>query len=118
MSSKRPIYTNKEYRITVAQTWARDKCIREGRAHRMGQVRKVQVHRLILPDSVDEQMLSMLAIKQSEFDDYARDSELANSVKVAKDSGDESIAKVIIMQERDRLGIKASTVSVILDEQE
>ena len=107
MSSKRPIYTNKEYRITVAQTWAREKCIREGRAHR-----------LILPDSVDEQMLSMLAIKQSEFDDYARDSELANSVKVAKDSGDESIAKVIIMQERDRLGIKASTDSVILDEQE
>jgi len=88
------------------------------RAHRMGQVRKVQVHRLILPDSVDEQMLSMLAIKQSEFDDYARDSELANSVKVAKDSGDESIAKVIIMRERDRLGIKASTDSVILDEQE
>jgi hypothetical protein len=84
----------------------------------MGQVRKVQVHRLILPDSVDEQMLSMLAIKQSEFDDYARDSELANSVKVAKDSGDESIAKVIIMQERDRLGIKASSDSVILDEQE
>jgi SNF2 family DNA or RNA helicase len=28
------------------------------RAHRMGQVRKVQVHRLILPDSVDEKMLA------------------------------------------------------------
>jgi SNF2 family DNA or RNA helicase len=48
------------------------------RAHRMGQVRKVQVHRLILPESVDEQMLAMLARKQSEFDDYARDSDLAN----------------------------------------
>jgi len=33
------------------------------RAHRMGQVRKVQVHRLILPDSVDENMLSLLAFK-------------------------------------------------------
>jgi hypothetical protein len=25
-------YMDKEYRITIAQTWARDKCVREGRA--------------------------------------------------------------------------------------
>jgi len=87
------------------------------RAHRMGQVRKVQVHRLILPESVDEQMLAMLARKQSEFDSYARDSELANSVSDAKDSSQESIAKVIVMDERRRLGIKASDNQInILEE--
>jgi len=87
------------------------------RAHRMGQVRKVQVHRLILPESVDEQMLAMLAQKQSEFDSYARDSELADSVSEAKGSSEESIAKVIVMDERRRLGIKASNDQVeILEE--
>ena len=78
------------------------------RAHRMGQVRKVQVHRLILPESVDEQMLAMLARKQTEFDDYARDSDLANSAVGAKEVSEESIAKVIVMDERKRLGLSTS----------
>jgi SNF2 family DNA or RNA helicase len=78
------------------------------RAHRMGQVRKVQVHRLILPESVDEQMLAMLARKQSEFDSYARESDLADSTSDAKGSSEESIARVIVMDERRRLGIIAS----------
>lgn len=88
------------------------------RAHRMGQVRKVQVHRLILPESVDEQMLAMLARKQTEFDQYARDSELANSATDAKGTTEESMAKVIVMDERKRLGIVAKNdeVSVVDDE--
>ena len=88
------------------------------RAHRMGQVRKVQVHRLILPESVDEQMLAMLARKQSEFDQYARDSELANSATDAKGTSEESIAKVIVMDERKRLGIVANSdvISIVDDE--
>jgi SNF2 family DNA or RNA helicase len=87
------------------------------RAHRMGQVRKVQVHRLILPESVDEQMLAMLARKQSEFDSYARDSDLADSVSDAKNSSEESIAKVILLEERRRLGIKTSDNQIkIIDE--
>ena len=84
------------------------------RAHRMGQVRKVQVHRLILPESVDEQMLAMLARKQIEFDEYARDSELANEATGAKDSSDESIAKVIVLEERKRLGINTSDENVVI----
>jgi len=90
------------------------------RAHRMGQVRKVQVHRLILPESVDEQMLAMLARKQSEFDDYARDSDLANEATGAKDSSEESIAKVIVMDERKRLGIegKDGNIQVKIDEED
>ena len=88
------------------------------RAHRMGQVRKVQVHRLILPESVDEQMLAMLAYKQSEFDDYARDSDLANQADGAKDASEESMAKVIVMEERKRLGINESDIEVQLTDNE
>jgi SNF2 family DNA or RNA helicase len=88
------------------------------RAHRMGQVRKVQVHRLILPESVDEQMLAMLARKQSEFDQYARDSELANSATDAKGTSEESMAKVIVMDERKRLGIVAKSDNVSIVEEE
>ena len=86
------------------------------RAHRMGQVRKVQVHRLILPESVDEQMLAMLARKQVEFDQYARDSDLANSVSEAKSSSEESMAKVIVMEERKRLGIQESDLEIVVTE--
>lgn len=86
------------------------------RAHRMGQVRKVQVHRLILPESVDEQMLAMLARKQVEFDQYARDSDLANSLSEAKSSSDESMAKVIVMEERRRLGIQESDLGIVITE--
>jgi hypothetical protein len=88
------------------------------RAHRMGQVRKVQVHRLILPESVDEQMLAMLARKQTEFDDYARDSDLANSAVGAKEVSEESIAKVIVMDERRRLGIASTNQEVLLKDEE
>jgi SNF2 family DNA or RNA helicase len=88
------------------------------RAHRMGQVRKVQVHRLILPESVDEQMLAMLARKQTEFDDYARDSDLANSAIGAKEVSEESIAKVIVMDERRRLGIASANQEVIVKDEE
>lgn len=84
------------------------------RAHRMGQVRKVQVHRLILPESVDEQMLAMLASKQQEFDAYARDSDLADQASGAKDATEESIAKVIVLEERKRLGIQASESEVLI----
>ena len=88
------------------------------RAHRMGQVRKVQVHRLILPESVDEQMLAMLGRKQKEFDQYARDSELANTATDAKGTSEESIAKVIVMDERKRLGIQATSDEVLISDEE
>ena len=76
----------------------------------MGQVRKVQVHRLILPESVDEQMLAMLARKQSEFDQYARESELAKGINDVEVVSEESIAKTIVLEERKRLGINESGV--------
>ena len=87
------------------------------RAHRMGQVRKVQVHRLILPDSVDEKMLSLLAFKQDQFEQYARKSELANTATGAKEVSEESIAKVIVMEERKRLGIASDSEKIILEDE-
>ncbi|CAB5241120.1 unannotated protein [freshwater metagenome] len=88
------------------------------RAHRMGQVRKVQVHRLILPDSVDEHMFAILARKQNQFDQYARDSDLANSATDAKGVSEESMAKVIVMDERRRLGITNTNEYISLAEDE
>jgi SNF2 family DNA or RNA helicase len=88
------------------------------RAHRMGQVRKVQVHRLILPESVDEQMIAMLAHKQSQFDVYAKESDLADQASGAKDATEESIAKVIVMEERRRLGVETNQEVIIKDEEE
>ncbi len=88
------------------------------RAHRMGQVRKVQVHRLILPESVDEQMVAMLARKQVEFNSYARESVLANDATDAKGTAEESMAKVIVMEERRRLGISDSESEINIGGQE
>jgi SNF2 family DNA or RNA helicase len=90
------------------------------RSRRMGQLRTVQVHRLLIPDSIDDDMVAMLAHKQMEFDVYARESELANSTSSAKDKGDESsgwdelfaetpelqqITSQLIAAERARLGL-------------
>jgi SNF2 family DNA or RNA helicase len=87
------------------------------RAHRMGQVRKVQVHRLILPESVDEHMLEILAHKQKEFDQYARPSDLADSASDAKGVAEESIAKTIVKEERERLGLSANSADVFVTDE-
>ena len=87
------------------------------RAHRMGQVRKVQVHRLILPESVDEHMLEILARKQKEFNQYARPSDLADSVSDEKGVPEESIAKTIVKEERERLGLSANSGNVFIEEE-
>ena len=87
------------------------------RAHRMGQVRSVQVHRLLIPEGIDDLMTNMLRRKQEEFDTYARDSALANSSISAKDINEESVAKVFVLEERKRLGIKSDS-QVIIEEDE
>ena len=78
------------------------------RAHRMGQVNNVRVHRLLVPDSVDDQMVTMLAIKTAEFDSYARISHLADTATTAKNNTDDAIANSIensiIEMERKRIG--------------
>jgi len=62
-------------------------------------------------------MLAMLARKQAEFNEYARESALADGATGAKEIGEESIAKVIVMEERKRLGI-TSQDEVKIDDSE
>jgi superfamily II DNA or RNA helicase len=58
------------------------------RAHRMGQVRIVDVHRLVSDNSVDQRMLEVLYAKRVAFDEYARRSDLADATPDAVDVSD------------------------------
>jgi superfamily II DNA or RNA helicase len=78
------------------------------RAHRMGQVRRVQVHRLLSPDSVDERMLRILRAKSALFDAYARRSHLAESTPEAVDVSERDLARQIVEEEQRRLDIGAA----------
>ncbi|WP_243622182.1 DEAD/DEAH box helicase [Rhodococcus sp. ARC_M6] len=62
------------------------------RAHRMGQVRTVQVHRLLAKDSVDVMMRATLAKKSDLFDEYARRSHAKESDAGSVETGWESAA--------------------------
>ncbi|GII77561.1 helicase SNF2 [Sphaerisporangium rufum] len=73
------------------------------RAHRMGQVRKVQVHRLLAADSVDQRMLEILRTKTRLFDAYARRSDLAEAAPDAVDISEQAIARQIVEEEQRRL---------------
>ncbi|MFC6238018.1 DEAD/DEAH box helicase [Longivirga aurantiaca] len=73
------------------------------RAHRMGQVRKVQVHRLLVENSVDQRMLEILGAKQALFDEYAAKSDLASATPDAVDISETELAKTIVAAEQERL---------------
>jgi SNF2 family DNA or RNA helicase len=74
------------------------------RAHRMGQVRRVDVHRLLCGDSVDQRVLELLADKREAFDEYARRSDLANATPDAVDTGSETeLRRRIVAAEQKRL---------------
>lgn len=77
------------------------------RAHRMGQVRPVQVYRLLASESVDQQMVEMLAEKSRLFDVYARESSLKEAAEEAVDVSDTRLAREIIRRELERLERKA-----------
>jgi len=74
------------------------------RAHRMGQVRPVDVHRLLCEDSVDQRVLELLEDKREAFDEYARRSDMANAVPDAVDTSSEAeLRHAIVAAERKRL---------------
>ncbi|MET8657725.1 DEAD/DEAH box helicase [Streptomyces griseus] len=73
------------------------------RAHRMGQVRPVQVHRLLATDSVDQRLVELLARKDRLFDAYARRSDLAETTPDAVDVSDAELARAIVEEEQRRL---------------
>ncbi|MEU1037577.1 SNF2-related protein [Streptomyces sp. NPDC005907] len=73
------------------------------RAHRMGQVRTVQVHRLLAADSVDERLLEILKNKDRLFDAYARRSDVAEATPDAVDVSDGRLARRLVEEEQQRL---------------
>jgi len=75
------------------------------RCHRMGQVRTVQVHRLLTSDSVDERMIEILRTKSALFDDYARQSHLAETSPDAVDVADASLGRQVVSLEKERLAL-------------
>jgi SNF2 family DNA or RNA helicase len=85
------------------------------RCQRMGQVRTVEVHRLLTEDSVDEHMVAVLAGKSDLFARYAHRSSLKESTPAAVDVTDAdavdqvidqvSAERRILVAERHRLGV-------------
>lgn len=77
------------------------------RAHRMGQVRTVQVHRLLVEDSVDDRLLEILGTKAELFAEYAGRSTVAVAPG-ATDVSDAEVAREIVERERARLDEQAA----------
>jgi SNF2 family DNA or RNA helicase len=75
------------------------------RCHRMGQVRAVQVHRLLAEGGVDERMLRILENKSRLFDAYARRSDVAEATPDAVDVAEASLARQIVEEEQRRLAV-------------
>lgn len=68
------------------------------RCHRMGQVRRVEVHRLLAEDSVDERMLEILATKGQVFDEYVRKSSVRDASPDAVDVSSIPKAEEVVSQ--------------------
>ena len=78
------------------------------RCHRMGQVRRVHVHRLLAEDSVDQRMLEVMAEKGALMDAYVRESDLKDASVDAVDAsshGAPEDERRIVADERARLGL-------------
>jgi len=73
------------------------------RAHRMGQLHSVQVHRLLSDEGVDQRVVEILARKKATFEEFARTSETAQSAPEAFDVSEAELAKQVIAEERQRI---------------
>jgi superfamily II DNA or RNA helicase len=87
------------------------------RAHRMGQLESVQVHRLLSEEGVDQRVTEILARKRELFDDFARISETADSAPEAFDISEADLAREVIAAERARLLSKGAGSVLPQDEQ-
>lgn len=73
------------------------------RAHRMGQLDSVQVHRLLSEEGVDQRIREILARKRELFEEFARSSDIAQSAPEAYDISEAELAREVIAAERERL---------------
>lgn len=71
------------------------------RVHRMGQVRRVMVHRLLARNAIDERLVEVLSAKQGVFDGYARGSAIRD---LSSEATETSIAERVLEAEFRRVG--------------
>jgi SNF2 family DNA or RNA helicase len=93
------------------------------RCHRMGQVRRVQVHRLLLEETVDQRMLAVLAGKQHLIEQFVSGSAVKDASPDSVDISDlERVERVvnetqaealILASEQRRLGLTGSPASTV-----
>ena len=72
------------------------------RSYRMGQVRPVQVHRILAEDSVDASIRDLLTAKRRDFDTYARQSAVADADSGAVDVTLEGLTRNLVAAEQSR----------------
>lgn len=77
------------------------------RAYRMGQVRDVLVYRLLADDTIDEQMLELLKVKQEQFDNFADESVVGE--ESLKPSEQAWITKMVEEEKKRLLGAGGET---------
>ncbi|WP_073996841.1 DEAD/DEAH box helicase [Arcanobacterium urinimassiliense] len=77
------------------------------RAHRMGQLETVQVHRLINETGVDEQIFALLQGKSALFQKFAHISDTARASELFQ--LESAVAEKLLDKERQRLGITAQS---------
>jgi SNF2 family DNA or RNA helicase len=77
------------------------------RCRRMGQTRRVRVHRLLAKDTVDERLLEILGTKRELIEAYARDSDakLLDPAAVDGSLTEPQLRQRIVAAERQRLGM-------------
>lgn len=73
------------------------------RSRRMGQLQSVQVHRLLSEEGVDVRVREILAKKSALFEDFARNSDMADSAPEAYDVSEAELARQVVAEERQRL---------------
>ncbi|WP_159419654.1 DEAD/DEAH box helicase [Brachybacterium sp. SW0106-09] len=87
------------------------------RAHRMGQKRSVQVHRLLSDEGIDPRIVELLGEKTRIFDEYARESATKDADRDAVEAGEIAIEKRLMAEEKARvLGESLATTDSISKE--
>ncbi len=72
------------------------------RVHRMGQSRRVVVHRLLARETIDESLKELVGEKTGVFNQYARESAVKNASPAAVDISDAALTKKLVAMELER----------------
>ena len=78
------------------------------RAHRMGQTRRVTVHRLLARACVDESLYALVGRKTQLFDDYARESTLKSATRASTEQESSGLVEQILGIEHERASRSAA----------